>query len=151
VNDFDTAMLARLRASKAEASRVVLDLYKGGRKLPDAIVDAIESMSWKKTAQLRRWQENWKAWLEWMKFQERGYMLRIVSGWGVYVTSPSRSLPPGPAKPFPVGATKQWSDLEWPTDEAVAAGADVREVQFRAATPPKAHETMATLRYRIVT
>ena len=118
--DFDAAMLARLRASRTEASRIVLDLHQSGRKLSDAILDAIESLPHNKTMQLRRWVDNWESWLEWMTLQEKGWSMQIDPG-GITIYGP-----PGLKLP-------QW---EWirPNNDVVAAGADVNAVK-KASTP----------------
>lgn len=129
-NDYDAAMLARLRASRTEAARVVLDLYKGGRRMDDAVLDAIESMPRTKTVQLRRWSDNWKAFLEWMEFQAKGWKIPHVDRYRVMVTTP---------------VTGEFADLKRvdnparyyvseeegaAMNEAVAAGADVGAVKF---------------------
>ncbi len=89
MNDFDAAMLDRLRASSTEASRVVLDLVKGGRKMPDAVADAVETLPWSETVALRRWTENWEAFLEWQRFEAMGWKIAKTTRRRVLVDVPS--------------------------------------------------------------
>ncbi len=122
MNDFDDAMLVRLRASKTEAARVVLDLYKGGRKMPDAIVDAVETVAWTRTAQLRRWTDNWKAFLAWMGLQAKGWEIELITKRDVQIIF---------RRPKVTELTRE-EGVKY--EEAVAAGADVRAVKYANST-----------------
>jgi hypothetical protein len=124
-------MLAPLPRSHCSKGSV----RKGGRKLPDAIVDAVESLPWKKTAQLRRWQQNWEAWLEWMKFEARGWTMD---------TSPSPHI----VVFTPRGVTSLMG-IEVPQQEDVAAGADVGEVLAKGVRQQHAGEDYRTSVYLI--
>jgi hypothetical protein len=131
-NDFDAAMLTRLRASDTEAARVVLDLVKGGRAMPDAIADAVETMSWPETAELRRWTENWEAWSAWQRFESMGWKIDKMTRRRVLV-----DVPAGKRREL----ARMWLRFESqagrsaivraghiPSETAVAAAADVGEV-----------------------
>jgi hypothetical protein len=86
---FETHILPRLRASaSSEASRVVLDLVASGRKLPDAVADAVESMPWKDTADVRRWTENWEAGAAWLRCEAAGWKLAKATKSRVIVIVP---------------------------------------------------------------
>jgi hypothetical protein len=126
-------MLARIRASRTEAARVVLDLYKSGRRMDDAVLDAIESMPRTKTVQLRRWSDNWKAFLEWMEFQAKGWKIVEVNRYRVMVNTPE--------------GVDRWSlDHEEgeAMNDAVAAGADVGAVHFLNSEKFKKYRPAAT-------
>lgn len=139
--DFDAAMLARLRASRTEPSRVVLSLVAGGRHVGDAVVDAIESLPWRSTVQLRRWSDNWKAWLEWMKFEAMGWTMDTDAAPHIAVFTPRGVTQL-------VGAVGQ-RGIETPTAEAVAAGADVGSVVFKGVRSSQPNDDSRMLTYLI--
>ena len=132
MNDFDAAMLARLRASSTEAARVVLDLVKSGRSMSDAIADVVETLPWKETAALRRWAENWQGLIEWERFAAAGWKIDKATRRIVLIDVPialAREL------------ARSWMRFESragrvelvragriPSEAAVAAAADVGEV-----------------------
>src|SRR5271166_5716740 len=77
---FDEAMERRLRTSKTEATREVLALVKTeDMYVGDAIALVIESMPRQKTAQLRRWNDDWEGWCEWLEWKDQGWESRQIS------------------------------------------------------------------------
>ncbi len=153
VTPFESHVLPRLRdSSSAEASRVVLDLVASGRKLPDAIADAVESLPWKDTTDLRRWTENWEAGASWLRCEAHGWKLAKATKSRVVVNVPEskwRSLrdllrtPVGGHMYAPLmrgsrGASypmHSWNlaAISAPSEAAVAAAADVGEVRVVSA------------------
>lgn len=81
---FDTAMRSRFQAEQdhgrkeSAAVRVVRSLVAGGRKMPDAIADAVESMPWNETEDLRRWVDTWEAWSKWTDLAAMGWKIDRV-------------------------------------------------------------------------
>jgi hypothetical protein len=136
--EYEAAMLARLRASRTEAARVVLDLYKSGRRMDDAVLDAIESMPRTKTVQLRRWSDNWKSFLEWMDLQAEGWKIVEVNRFRVMVTTPH-------------AMTANYVSQEGGAaiNDAVAAGADVGAVKFLNSEKYKKHVPALTAIYEV--
>ncbi len=135
--EYEAAMLARLRASRTEAARVVLDLYKSGRRMDDAVLDAIESMPRTKTVQLRRWSDNWKAFLEWMDLQAKGWKIPHVDRYRVMVTTPHSHS----------GYVSQEEGSA--INDAVAAGADVGAVKFLNSEKFKKYAPAMTAIYEV--
>ncbi len=125
MSEFDEAMLPRLRDSRTEASKLVLDLAQD-MALADACLSTIESLPARQTVQLRRWVDNWEAYHEWLRWTKRG--------WSVERLAPNRArrfsaalalhAPEGVYKMFePSSPSMSWADI-------VAAAADVAGVEF---------------------
>jgi hypothetical protein len=115
---FEEALEKRLRTSKTEATREVLalsrEMYVG-----DAISLVIESMSRQKTAQLRRWNDSWEGWCEWVEWEDRGWEIEAISSGIVRLRSP---------RPFVFEDLKDESKR--PSDDAVAAALDASSARF---------------------
>lgn len=73
-SDFEEFLAPRLEAvrHKDDAAEVVLEL-RDGRKLEDAVLDAIESLPASKTRRLRAWVEQAGDYSEWRSFERRGW------------------------------------------------------------------------------
>jgi hypothetical protein len=116
---FEEAMELRLRSSKTEATREVLALMKD-MYIGDAVALVIESMPMEKTAQLRRWNDSWEGWCEWLEWKDEGWRIRKISSSLVGLFSGRRFV--------------SWSDAvdssNRPSDEAVAAAVDAIRVGF---------------------
>lgn len=110
---FEQAMELRLRASGTEAAREVLELARE-MYVGDAMALVIESMPKHKTRQLRRWNDDWEAWCEWVDLHDRGWEINEVTPGIVGVLAP-RSFGQEDARP---------------SDGVVAAALDVSRVKF---------------------
>ena len=120
---FEDVMMKRLADCHAEACNEILASVRAGRSLSDAVSDAIEALPASKTRDLRRWIEDWEAWLEWQKWRAGGWRVQR-SGRSVLLILPTAKYTEHSDE---VAAGRR----QWPSDAAVAAGAGVRAVKFR--------------------
>jgi hypothetical protein len=75
-SDFEEFMAPRLeKSSSDEATRVVLELWDG-RKLEDAVLDAIESLPATKTRRLRAWVAQAGDYSEWRSYESAGWEIK---------------------------------------------------------------------------
>jgi len=116
---FEEAMELRLHTSNSEATREVLALAKD-MYIGDAVSLVIESMPRQKTAQIRRLNDTWEGWCEWIDWAEQGWKIRQISSGLVGLLSFRRF--------------SSWEDAvnpsNRPNDDAVAAAADAAGARF---------------------
>jgi len=75
VSDFENFMDLRLAESRGEeATDVVLELWDG-RRLEDAVLDAIESLPERRTRKLRMWVEQYQDYLRWLSAEREGWSM----------------------------------------------------------------------------
>jgi hypothetical protein len=76
MSDFEEFMAPRLERSRGdEATQVIFELWDG-RRLEDAVLDAIESLPATKTKRLRAWVSQAGDYSEWRKFEREGWEIR---------------------------------------------------------------------------
>jgi hypothetical protein len=91
VSDFEEFMAPRLEMSQSdEATKVVLELWDG-RKLEEAVLDAIESLPARKTKRLRTWVEQATDYSEWKSLERAGWRIPSFSGNTFTVIAPTKN------------------------------------------------------------
>lgn len=110
---WDEALEKRLRTSRTEAAKEVLTLAKE-MYVGDAVALVIESMPARKTAQLRRWNDDWEAWCLWLDWEGQGWKIRDINSGIVGLLAPHDHRE-GDARP---------------SEEVVAAAIDADAVKF---------------------
>jgi hypothetical protein len=134
-SDFEEFLAPRLEAvrHKDDAAEVTLELWDG-RRLEDAVLDAIESLPAQKTRRLRAWVEQASDYSEWRNFERRGWEI-INKEW--------RSAFPRKGERFTVVAPADVDLFESlaeksadrPSAHAVAAAVGATEVSFVGGRP----------------
>lgn len=124
-NGFDKAFAQmigpRIEATrKEEASHLVLEGMRVGRRLGDAVADVIEMLPAGKTKRLRAWTAQLDAFHEWLGFEHAGWSLERL-GAGFF---------PRPGQRIVITAPSDEEQEKAPPDYVVAAAVNAGAVRY---------------------